>query len=503
MSGSRFLRRSSFRMVTAVALVVVVTVLVALWIWPVSYPKNHSESGVGGIADASAPSDSGSSSSLVVSGAVRSSHQDFGQGELTPHEVIDNLDVYCNLKRGDGSASGLGLVTISGSTAPDSSTRFSVLGSTGAQYTGELPFLPFQSKLGKQPYGEAVMGFGGINVRSGFTPLPARGERLQVFLGDRKVLDKENVWLFDVAADGSSFFFIEPLGSEFSSRLVISNLNQGTEMHHYLDDLIASSDGALAYRAAYTPNSEEVHFQPVSESAAGIGVHYFFSAIREDSPRKILVPDRGLDDLVHFTSSKEGFFFFDSTNSADSLHITKAEFDWTTDTSEPIWHQEGPTGTKASRVDASPDGDWLLFTTRTSNAAGRPARDDDWTLSVLDSASGETLFSLPTHNTDALTRRLASVLPNEPVADDIGWFNGAYFAGDDKLVVRWIRLTDGDLDETTSFLDVFDMNSISRDADPLYRLASNEHRFNPCASRGFPGTLLIAENGRLAYSGLD
>ena len=131
---------------------------------------------------------------------------------------------------------------------------------------------------------------------------------------------------------------------------------------------------------------------PASASTTGIGVHYFFSAKEEVPPRKVLVPDRGLDDLVVFTSSEEGYYFFDSAHSTDSLHIMKARFDWSTGLFDTVWHQEGPVGTNASRVDASSDGDWLLFTTGTSMAAGRPANDGDRSLSVLDSATGEIVF---------------------------------------------------------------------------------------------------------------
>ena len=503
MPRSIFGKTFSWQMLAGSALGAVVMVVMALLIWPISQPKNESESEVGRLADSLAQSGSGSSSSTIIARAAPSSLEHSKQAELTPDEVIDKFDMLCNLKRGAGSASELGIVTIAESGAPDPATRFSVLDRTGALNKGELPFIPFQSKLGKRPYGEVITGFGGINARPGYTLLSPEGERLQIFFGDRLVHDREHVWLFDVATDGSSFFVIEPLGSENASRVAISNLNQGTEIHHYIDTLLEDSDGTLAYLAAYTADSEEVYLQPASASTTGIGVHYFFSAKEEVPPRKVLVPDRGLDDLVVFTSSEEGYYFFDSAHSTDSLHIMKARFDWSTGLFDTVWHQEGPVGTNASRVDASSDGDWLLFTTGTSMAAGRPANDGDRSLSVLDSATGEIVFSLPTRNTDALMQRLANVLPNQSVADDVGWFDEAFFVGNDTLVVRWTRLTDGDLDETASFIDVFDMNSISLDAEPLYRLASNEHRFNPCASKGFPGTLLVAENGRLAYSGLD
>ena len=248
---------------------------------------------------------------------------------------------------------------------------------------------------------------------------------------------------------------------------------------------------------------------PFSQGVKGIGVHHFFKAQGGGSAREITILDRGLNDRVHFISSEEGYIFYEGANSADGLHIVKAGFDYgtageskTLGQSTAVWRKQGPVGVMVNTVaEASPDGVWLLFSTRTASTAGRPVKTSDRMLYVLEAATGETVFALPTDNIDAQIQRLSSVLPPQPTNDDLGWATGAYFAGNHKLVVE--RLKDASDRETARFYDVYDMNSISLDAQPEYRVESNQHRENPCPSKGFPGTLLAAENGRLAYTGLQ
>jgi len=56
---------------------------------------------------------------------------------------------------------------------------------------------------------------------------------------------------------------------------------------------------------------------------------------------------------------------------------------------------------------------------------------------------------------------LHNVLPSQPTADDVGRFNGAFFAGGDKLVVRRLRKGEdgslGSLGKGPVLFDVYDM----------------------------------------------
>ena len=169
--------------------------------------------------------------------------------------------------------------------------------------------------------------------------------------------------------------------------------------------------------------------------------------------------------------------------------------------SESVWRRPGPVNSRADGVAVSPDGGWLLFQTGMANNRGG-SQPEDCGLYVLDTATGNTAFHLPTEDADAQIKRLSSVLPKQPAENDIGQYMGAFFAGDGKLVVRRFKDTDNLIDWTSPIYDVYDLDSITVDAQPGYRFESNEHRANQCASLGFPGGLIEAEGGRLAYAPL-
>ena len=404
---------------------------------------------------------------------------------------------------------------------PRRPARFSVLGPAGALISGALGRFPFQMKLGKTPNGEMVAGFGGMALRK--RPegrqawLGAAAEPLRIYIGDYVVYEKRNVWLFGLASDGSSHFSIEPLGDDssvlagdLSARLMISNHNHGTEAHHDLGSMLADSEGFLTHVASYTPDNQEVHLEPlpVRTLDRGMGTHYFYDTAGEAPPREIQVPDHGRYDVAHFTSSELGYFFFEAANAADTLHIVKGRFTWGSDggrpelvNSESVWRKAGPVNTRADDVAISLDGARLLFGTGTANT-GYGSRQGDWGLYLLDTATGDIVFHLPTRDTGAQISRLSNVLPAQPADEDVGRYMGAFFAGNDKLAVRRLKYADNVIDFTSPVYDVYDLNSITMDAQPEYRFEGNEHQENECASRGFPGTLRAAEDGRLAYAPL-
>lgn len=442
-------------------------------------------------------------SSVIETSLTPHRNEESNEAELTPDDVIDRADGGCGMLMGQGAAADVAIVVAR--VPRDKSlggTKFSVLNQSGAINSGELPFLSFQTKLGKTSRGQAVAGFGGIRLGSpDSTELPPEGQPLRIYLGRDLVYQREHVWLFDVATDGSSFFHIESLGSDYSSRLVISNLEPGTETHHYLGTMFANPEQDLTYLASYTSSNEEVHLEPISSRySKGLGTHHFFNVDTEGFSRTLSVPERGLNDHALFISSEEGYFLYEAANDADSLHILKARFDWSAGRSTAVWRQKGPVGTRASHVEVSPDGAWLLYSTHTAGTLSRRARNEDRVLYVLDAATGEEVFILPILDTENQMHRLSSVLPLQASENDVGWYNGASFVGNDRLVVRRLRDTDGVVDQTAKFYDVYDMSSISLDAQPEYRVESNQHRQNVCASEGFPGSLIEGEEGRLAYA---
>lgn len=416
------------------------------------------------------------------------------------------------MARGEGPAGDLAAVALGGAGrwAP---ARFSVLDAAGALVSGELGSFPYQMKLGRTPGGEVVAGFGGMALPANQSGLLLQAKPLRIYVSDQIADQERAVLMFGVASDGSSYFAIEPTGHlfsppaiDYSAQLAISNRSYGTEARHDLGAALVDSDGFIAYQASYTPDNQEVHLEPlpVRNWDRGVGTHYFYDVRGEAPPREIQVPDRGRYDVAHFTSSEEGYIFYEAAHWNAPLDIVKARFTWGSEggrprllSSEEVWRQTGPANTNANNVAVSPNGAWLLFkTAATSNGGPRP---DDWGLYVLDSATGETVFHLPTDDTDTQIARLSSVLPTQPTEEDLGYSMGAFFTSDDKLVVRRLKDKNQLIDWAAPVYDVYDLNSITPEAQPEYRFEGNEHRENPCASRGFPGTLAESEEGRLAY----
>ena len=438
---------------------------------------------------------------------VSPSREDSREQELTPEEVIDKPGIGCYLEMGVGPAED---VAIAGIWTPEGSflggTRFSVLNASGAVHSGFLPFPSFQVGLGKNRSGEVIFGFGGVRMNPDNPHsfgLPPDGDPMRIYADDQLVYEKDQVWLFDIADDGSSFFYIEPLASDYSSRLVIVSLEHGTETHHDLGTIFAHPENDLRYLAAYTPSLAEVHLKPVSQrNSEGLGTHYFFDVRAGGSGRGLWIPNTGRYDLAHFTSSEEGYRLVEGADESGRLQVVKYQVDWGAEKAVPVLNLAGYVGTRASSVQTSPDGAWLLFHTATASTAGRPARTDDGVLVLLDAATGENKFALFPKDKDSQMSALSNVLPASATKDDLGWLNGAYFVGNDHLVVRRFPTPNDVIDDTRRLYDVYDLQSISLDAQPQYRTEGNWHLRNDCASQGFPGTLGVGEDGRLTYTRL-
>ena len=413
---------------------------------------------------------------------------------LLPEEVIDNRS--CRMTAGRGAASELALAVIPG----NDSARFSIVNGEGTVFSGALPFRPFQFQIGRRQDGTIVAGLGGIHLNPFHSALPAGGLPLRVLIGNEAYVDKDNVWLFGVADDGSSYFYIEALGNDYSSRLVVSNWKQGTEHHFDLGKMFSTPQGLVPYLASYTPSNEEIYLRPVPEFfSEGVGSHYFFSANGDGQPRRLRVPDSSRNEHAHFVSSTEAYFLYSGVEGAASFQVVKTRFDWTTGEIIPIWQREGPASLRPTSVDTSPDGAWLLFGTGSSASDSRPARESDSMLYVLDAISGQTNFSFPKSSTEAQLSQLASVLPPEATAQDAGEFRSASFVGKDQLAIHRQIMKDGVFDRTAAVYDVFDLTDIGLHGQPEFRVSINLHATNSCASRNFPRSLQ-ERGGKLVFA---
>ena len=417
---------------------------------------------------------------------------------LTPMEVIDNPN--CYMAMGKGAASDLALVVV-----PDGdSARFSVVNYEGTLHSGVLPFRPYHNMIGRRPDGTVVTGFGGIPLNPFQTALNASGEPLQVLANNEVLVDKENVWFFGVSSDGSSYFYIESLGSDYSSRLVVSNLDEGTERHFDLGQMFSMPDGNVPYLASYSVNGEEIHLRPVPGLfSEGIGSHYFFPTEGEGKMRQLHAQDSGRDDHVHFVSSEEAYFLYAGVQDAQKFQIVKNRYDWDNRKIIRVWQRQGPESMRPSFVETSPEGSWLLFGTGTSATHTGPAKESDSMLYVLDASTGENAFAFPKSSLEAQLRQLSSVLPLDATADDAGVFRGASFLGNDQLAIHRYLTKDGIFDQNDGVYDIFDLSKTALYGQPELRVSVNRHNSNLCASLSFPRKLQVGEGGRLEYGSFE
>ena len=416
--------------------------------------------------------------------------------ELTPVEVIDNPD--CRMRIGSGSASGLAVVVV----PSENGAEFSVLDETGALYTGTMPFVPNHYKLGKRSDGSVVAGFGDLRLNSHVFREEDSPEPLRIYLGDQILYEHNKIWEFGIADDGTSYWVIEPLDGR-NSRLVIRNLDEGTESHHDLGDKFAPDGYYVPFGASYTENNDELHLWPsdIDYPERGEGVHYFFPTKSGNKERRIRIRETGPFDKTILVSSREGFFFSTRDGDVPTYEVSKRRFDWTTGEVVTVWTREGPSGVATSDMQPTRDGAWLLFETYPAplHVRARPIRDNDWTLYVLDASTGEEAFVFPKVDKKAQLMRLANVLAHGATEEDMGSFGQAFIA-DGQLVIRRRFQTDGQPDHSRGAYDVFNMNTIEPYGQPDFRVPANRWSGNPCASESFPGRLRAREDGRLAYA---
>jgi len=417
---------------------------------------------------------------------------------LSPEEAIGNPA--CRMTMGVGAAASLAAVAVQGS----SETRFSVLDSTGALFSDVLPFRSHRSRLGMSRNGTVVAGFGGMHLNPAWSQFYDEKEPLRIYVDGQVAYENDDIWLFDVADNGGSYFFIEPLGTEFSSRLVIASLEDGTLAEHDLGKLFRVPSRRVPYQAAFTQDGEEVHLKPDHfDFSEGVGSHYFFPVAGGGNGRKITVPNTGHDDRAYFLSSEEGYFFHGGIEGISGFRVVKKKFDWDKRTASSEWELEAPASMRATLFDSSPDGEWILFATGTSSSVSRPAMAADWMLFVVDTNTGQPVFEFPTDDAALQLSRLASVLPPQATEEDAGIFRAAFFVGNEKFALQHYPETPESTDMRNSVLDIFDMGSIGLDSQPSRRVAINRHAMNDCASENFPYRLEADRRGALAYSPVE
>lgn len=306
---------------------------------------------------------------------------------LTPADVMGNPE--CIMRPGIGGD--LALVLVPG----DGRLRFAVIDGSGVVFEDTLPELTRFSSLVRQPGGSVLAGF---LSRAG----PPAGSGGVILYRDGQVIyENRAVTQFALAGDGMSFFVIEPMAGD-AARLVIRNLELGTETHHDLGLLKTTSVDVNRSMAAYSIDDSEVVIQSLSLFLGG-GTRTEHGAVffptNGGEPRE-LAPLEGATPLRRFASSRVGYFT--TLRRDDFASTVKSEFRYDNAEVSAVdrWKRD------LAMTAVSDDGVWVVA-------------QDGATIHVLDASTGETVFqrmwpSLPDYRVDILEGRLVL---DSPVAD--------------------------------------------------------------------------------------
>ena len=408
-------------------------------------------------------------------------------GELTPQEVIDNPQ--CRMQAARDAA----VVVLIESDA----ARFLVVDGDGPVYGGNLPFAASNYRLGRRDKGSTMAGFSGLLTQSAGTipppPMPA-----VIFLDGQVIYEHHDVVRLGIAPDGSSFFAIETVTAD-SFELLIRNLDQEKEYRHDIGNTFKSWGLELCYGAFYSPDYSEVHLDPgCPGDEGGMGTHYFYKTGVSGAPRIIEVKDReGKQDDAVLVSSTEGYFVEDERAQRDQPRFTvaKRQFDWPEGKARSVWSFTTQYNLPDGSISVWSRGAWLTLNTIPFGLPGTWDRKD-WRFLVIDAATGKTVFDFPTVSEQEQRKRLDDFLSPATVPPGFGTFGGKGIVGNELLIRRSFSRS-----QYISAYDVYDMDTLSDNAKPMFRIPINRTASNSCASRNYPRKL-AKRNDRLAYVSL-
>ncbi len=405
-------------------------------------------------------------------------------GELTPQEVIDNPQ--CRMQAARDAA----VVVLTESDA----ARFLVVDTDGPAYGGDLSFPASNYRLGRRADGSLMAGFFGVLTHAAGT-IPPPPEPAVIFLDGQVLYEHHDVVLLGIAPDGSSFFAIETVTAD-SFELLIRNLDQEKEYRYDIGNLFKSWGLELCYWAFYSWDFSEVHLDPgCPGDEGGVGIHYFYKTDGNSAPRIIEIKDRERkQDEAVLVSSTEGYFVEDERVKRDEPKFTvaKRQFDWPEGNARDVWSFITSYNIPDWSISVSSPGAWLTLDTIPS---GLPSTWDrkDWRLLVINAATGETVFDFPRVSEEEQRKRLGDFLNPSTVPPGVGNFGGQQIKGNELLIYRSFSR-----DRKISAYDVYELDTLSDDAKPMFRIPINRAPGNHCASRNYPRKF-AERNGRLAY----
>lgn len=166
---------------------------------------------------------------------------------------------------------------------------FALVDGDGIEFEGTLPFVPERPVLGRRADGTILAGF-------------SFDDSLRIVHDGHVIYEFDNVWDFDIANNGSSFYVVEPLAGG-ASRLIVRNLDLRQEHHFDLGTTIARTDRGLSSSVSYSVEFAEVGVKP---SLLRAGTNRFYPVTGGD-PREVVVehPDGMAPRVVSLFESSE------------------------------------------------------------------------------------------------------------------------------------------------------------------------------------------------------
>lgn len=420
---------------------------------------------------------------------------------FTPAQTI--LNVECRMRAGKGPARDIAVVML----ATEDGSAFAVLDHTGTITSGSLDFVPNHIRIGRQHNGSVVFGFGALRLNSGVFREPDTDEPIRIFHGDHLMYKTNKAWEFGVADNGSSFFVHEPAPGG-TSRLVVRNLDQGTQVEFDLDTRLTPVNAYFSgYGVNYSLDGSEIVFHSAQEDSMGKGVYYFYP-IGEGRPRRIKV-EGSWGALL--TSSENGYFVdrpddLKPGEFGDVWQVTRRRIDVANDETQDIWSKRLPIRNHGGHLSISQNGKWL----------GMSGYD----YKVLDTETGETIFSYPSAgNPEAKLARLSPVLPLGATIADMGTESYMGFRGNTLVAYRQYGDTEACSRKpgepwdavkwrecikrlrlrgmSREFYDIYEMDSIQLDSSPSYTVEVYSESNCMPAQKRWRGLLDL--DGELAY----
>ena len=269
----------------------------------------------------------------------------------------------------------------------------------------ELDFEPTLTRYVESPAGDRLMAVSNLRRNQIGNRPPDTDEPLNIYRNGQRVFHSDKVWDYQLAPDGSGYWVVEPL-SNVTSRMIIRNFDQGTEVHHDLG-MRNASFGFDVPGVYYTPRGDEVVVIPPQ----GVFAPIRFYATSSQSERELQFDQ---PELVSFYSSDEYY-----------------QIQWTVDSETKV---ESDYMVKRVR---QPDGEFAnawktrLYIQRFNETFGispngKKLYAQGYDVNVLDTDTGAIVFDLPlVEDTEAdskeLRRRMVDVVPNALDTDhDLG-----------------------------------------------------------------------------------